>query len=207
MNGLIDEINKYKDLFERLAPVMFFVKDMQGRYVYANGAFLRFIGGDMTFMYGTSADVFSYSRRQMLMLAEEDDRLKSGQKPMSLRWVSLRNHAGDEKNISVIKVPLYNRADEMCGIMGMGADITQNINAIFVLFQGFMKQLSNQEKQYFFHMARGLSRKEISQVMNITEDHGDTVKSNMRRKLDLDPVDMKAVIMQYRYIVTHLFNE
>ena len=210
MEELIREIVKYYELFEKLGPILFFAKDLHGRYIYGNTAFVKFAGGKQTVYYKRTEEIFPDSMRQMKMLQEEDTKLISGEKEISIRRSDLKNSKGTPVSLIVAKLPATGeKSGNIVGILGLGIDITLFKNGFFVLFEKYLKRLSPQERTYFFEMSRKLSRKDIAKVMNIFEEHGDKIKSEILRKLDLkdQPEEISLILRIYRMLMSDNYNE
>lgn len=212
MNDLINEINKLKNLFEQFRTIYFFIKDKEGRYVYANSAFVDFVGVGMSFIYDTAIDIFSETPRQMEKMTEDDQKLLSGEKEFVDRLVSVYDYSKEKVSIRIIKVPLRNKK-EVVGILCIGINITEVKNGVDALFARFLAILSGQEKQYFWKMSRKLkqkdARKEIAREMGIEEEHGDKIKSEMMKKLDLreKPKEAESILLLYKIFFDVVVDE
>lgn len=184
MEELIIEILKYKKLFESFSMVSIFIMDTKRRYVYMNEAFFRSTNSSGFPLYQTPEEVFTQARSQMKKIKEEDEAIISGDIKYADRNFNSINPAGERACYRVFKAPLkYNSG--IIGIIGMGVDVTEETVSNDIFIFKAVKTLSPQERMYLFFMARGKIRKQIAREMKITEEHGDKIKSEIFRKLDL----------------------
>lgn len=184
MEKLIEEIRKYKSLVEKIDPILFFVKDVKGRYIYGNTAFIKFAGLGMPVLFERTEDVFKGFSRQMAMMQEEDVKLIAKKKDVSIKQADLKGPHGEPVSLLIIKIPVIIDND-VIGIINFGADVTLYRDGLYILFKDYLSKLSKQEKVYFYALTREMDPKSTSKLMHIFEEHSRKLKSGVLSKLGL----------------------
>jgi PAS domain S-box-containing protein len=141
-------------------PDYFFVKDMESRILMANSAFACLFGFDSPEdMVGkTDRDIYPVELAERY-LTEEKQVLVTG-KPILDREEPLIDAHGNWLVFSTTKVPLYSLKNEVIGLMGIGRDVSRQINilrdqdglkaqqkAASLLVEGLKQDLAEKEKE------------------------------------------------------------
>lgn len=126
--ALQDALAYERDLLQALldhSPDMIYFKDTQSRFVKAGRALAqRFRVPDPESLVGkTLVDLLETESAQALM-AEEQELLKRGEAKIN-EVEEVVDHEGRRTWASVTKVPIYNRAGEPLGLVGVARDITR----------------------------------------------------------------------------------
>ncbi len=110
-------------------PTAIYLKDLEGRKTLANPADLRNIGAaDESEVLGkTDTEVFPAEVASQFM-ADDQAVLSSGQ-PLLARQELLVNEQGQQRWLLTSKLPLRNGSGEIIGLLGIGQDITERVEA------------------------------------------------------------------------------
>ena len=134
------EINKKQTMLEginRSVDEHISLKDLKGKYVYANNAFSKFYD---TFRFGAKKfqdDDFMYSRNLINTFAKADDKVVKSSKPWKKQQVEITNEDGT-RYFDITKWPQKD-GDNVTGIVTIAHDRTEAI-----LHEKQIKQLQNQ---------------------------------------------------------------
>ena len=122
--ALVRERSLLRTLIDNL-PDLIYVKDTQSRFLIANQAQTRLLGGTTPddLLGKTDLDFFPRELAQKYY-ADEQVILQSGQPQISLEEPTI-DPAGNKKWLATTKVPLRDSNGQITGIVGMGRDITE----------------------------------------------------------------------------------
>ncbi len=108
-------------------PDMVYYKDTDGRYRLCNENCARFIGRSANEIYGlTDADVYD-SPTAALARQRDKETIERGAQCIYEEW--LHNADGQSVLLETRKLPLYSKAGQCTGILGMSRDITESKKA------------------------------------------------------------------------------
>ncbi|WP_438021848.1 PAS domain-containing protein [Sorangium sp. So ce233] len=109
------------------APMMFFVKDTEGRYILANGYFLRWTGLTWDQVAGkTDHELFPRDRADVF-LASDSETLTTGR---TIEWEeSAVLPDGQLRHFALLKFPIRDASGELQGICGISTDISSSRRA------------------------------------------------------------------------------
>ncbi|WP_068817597.1 PAS domain S-box protein [Phormidesmis priestleyi] len=114
--------NAILDVINESAPTPIFVKDRQGRIIYANPATLAALGK-------TAAEVIGYSDGDLYPSPEDARRvMENDQRIMASGQMEVVEESPDGIHIFLgMKAPYYNEAGEVIGLVGISNDITDRV--------------------------------------------------------------------------------
>jgi len=102
-------------------PNPIFYKDKDHRYIGCNTAFVKFVGKKKGMIMGkTAAEIFPKYAEVM----QDVDCTVLKKKGVITEEVVLDNAAGEKRNVVLYKSTYFNTQEDICGIVGMMADIT-----------------------------------------------------------------------------------
>lgn len=103
----------------------------------------------------------------------------------------------------MIKAPIYNSKGNIIGITGIGYDITEHIEGERLFLQSMIERLSPTERLYYFISSRIPEskdrRKEIYKVIDVSEEHGDKIRSEVFRKIGFKEHTSEAKLIMKLY--------
>ncbi len=206
MRDLLDLILKIRPVCEKFSNLMFFVKDTQGKYLYASTSMLEFFGKSSNdVLYKKYEDVWGENTGRIKPIMEEESFLISGKCHVIDRNIRLENCRREEKYFRVFKTALYNaEEDEIIGIIGVGLDITGDRGMLFSLFHILFRQLSKSEKRYFFFRTEGLNRTEIARHMDTTLETIDSYRRRIIKKFKVNESEMIMLESIYKIFVNEI---
>jgi DNA-binding CsgD family transcriptional regulator len=207
MNDLFDLIVRMRPVSEKFSNIMLFVKDTQGKYLYASTSLLEFFGkASSDVLYKKYEDVWGHNTARLRPVMEEESMLLSGKCRVIDRNIRLENSMREERYFRVFKTALYSEnEDEIIGIIGVGLDITGDRGMLFTLFHIFFRQLSKSEKRYFFFRSDGLTRGEIARLMDTTIETIDSYRRRIMKKFKVDEREMMLLENIYRLFLNESY--
>jgi len=148
---LVQERSLLRTLIDNL-PDLIYVKDSQSRFVIANQAQARLLGGTTPddLLGKTDFDFFPHELAQKYY-SDEQGILQSGQPQISLEEPTV-DPAGNKKWLATTKVPLRDSNGQITGFVGVGRDITGRKQAEEALRESEEKYrtiLENMQEGYF----------------------------------------------------------
>lgn len=110
-------------------PDLIYVKDVDGRFLLANVAVARIMGAKSPSELLGKND-FDFHASELAALYHEDEQavIRSG-KPLLAREEECRDPEGNRMHLETTKVPLRDASGKVTGLVGIGRDITQRIEA------------------------------------------------------------------------------
>lgn len=137
-----DDLAKERNLLRQVIDVIpdaVYVKDRQSRFILANRATSKFLGfADLSEMIGKSDFDIYANPEQARQYFEEERRLFEFQEPVINREFEGTSADGSPIWIAVSKLPLYNNAGEIIGLVGVNHDLTES-----KLFENQLKEERN----------------------------------------------------------------
>ena len=208
MDDLLDLIVRMRPVFEKFSSLMFFIKDTQGKYIYASPSLLEFFGKSASeVFYKKSDEVWGENKRRVQPVLTEEKLLLSGEIAMIDRSIRIKNPVGEEKYVRVFKTALYNTTeDKVIGIIGSGINISADRDLLFSLFHIFFRRLSKSEKRYFFFKTGGLSRAMIAREMDTTVETIDSYRQRIIKKFKVNDEEMMLLEKIYKIFVNENFD-
>jgi PAS domain S-box-containing protein len=117
--------------FMQHLPGLAWIKDLQGRYVYANDAAFGAFGHSQEELYGrTDAEVFPPETAELFV---ENDKLVLEQRSGMQKIEALRHPDGDLRHSVVSKFPIFDEDGEATLVGGMAIDVTEQRRAEIAL--------------------------------------------------------------------------
>ena len=107
-------------------PDFIYVKDAQGRFLLANVAVARLMGGTPDALLGKS-DFDFYPREMAAQYWGDEQAVMQSGKPLVNREEDGLDPEGKKLSILTTKVPLRDDAGRVVGILGIGRDITARV--------------------------------------------------------------------------------
>jgi PAS domain S-box-containing protein len=159
------------------APIPIFMKDLEGKYLYANSACEEATGIPRErFLGHTDSDIHS---PEIASIARDTDLLamRSPTPNKTERTVLLN---GEERTFVAFKFRIVNDRDEVIGVCGISIDITDNIRtehahgverqriASEEFFPRLLASLTPQEANVLNLLAEGLSDSQIAERLTLT---------------------------------------
>jgi methyl-accepting chemotaxis protein len=110
-------------------PDLIYVKDVDGRFLLANVAVARIMGAKSPSELLGKND-FDFHASELAALYHEDEQavIRSG-KPLLAREEECRDPEGNRMHLETTKVPLRDASGKVTGLVGIGRDITQRVEA------------------------------------------------------------------------------
>ena len=110
-------------------PDLIYVKDVDGRFLLANVAVARIMGASNPGELIGKND-FDFHARELAALYHEDEQavIRSG-RPLLAREEECRDPDGNRMHLETTKVPLRDASGKVTGLVGIGRDITQRVEA------------------------------------------------------------------------------
>ncbi len=135
---LADEIRRSRsplthplaNLFELMPDAYFFVKDRKSCFVDANRGFVEMLGArHLSEIVGKSD--FDFSPTQLAQkFVDDDNTVMTSRTPIANRVEMVPNADGSISWHITSKVPLYNRAGEVCGLAGITQDLRKSASTV-----------------------------------------------------------------------------
>jgi len=122
-----DEAEFFLHALSELAPAYFFAKNPEGRYIYANDAFVSICNGKCReeIIGATAWEVFEPDRAKRA--DDEDNEVMTSGKSIVNRINRDRVASGEERYLNVSKVPVFNHDGVIIGLVGVLFDMTQQL--------------------------------------------------------------------------------
>ncbi|MEM1068677.1 MAG: response regulator, partial [Planctomycetota bacterium] len=121
------ELARERDLLKTIinnVPDLIYVKDRAGRFVTANAALLQLLKiDDVKALVGRTDYDFSPPELACNYVADDQIVMREG-KPLLDREETHRNELGEQLWLLTTKVPLRDTEGDVCGVVGIGHDIT-----------------------------------------------------------------------------------
>ncbi|MBV8646602.1 PAS domain S-box protein [Paludibacterium sp.] len=106
------------------SPDLIWLKDAQGVYLSCNRRFAEFFGvGEGDIVGKTDYDLVDRSRADIFMAT--DRRVIESETALKHEAASLNASDGHRVTVETIKVPMYDEAHQLIGVLGVGRDITE----------------------------------------------------------------------------------
>jgi len=208
MSEIFDIIVKMTPSFEKLSVFTFTVKDLDGKYLYISPTLLDFFGKTTSdLLYKKSEDIWPPHSDRYDMLAVDEELIIHGKSVLTSRVLPCRDSSDRQKFLRVLKTPVYDSADEnIIGVLGIGFDVSANINAIMLLLQIVFRNLSKTEKMYFFFKSQGFTRAEIAKGMNASLATVDSCRSRIIKKFGVNPDELLVLEKLYTIFVDQKYD-
>jgi PAS domain S-box-containing protein len=168
----------FDELFEHLPDVYLFVKNVEGRFVRANRAFVKLVRAN------TEADVVGESDTSFfpLELAEDyrrdDQQVMASREPMVDKAELVRNRDGSIDWFCTTKLPMLDEQGEVIGVCGMTRDVKRmrEINARFeswtpvieTMLRDYAKPLSIVELAGLVPLSQSAFSRQFKQRFHVT---------------------------------------
>jgi len=206
MKLLIEKIKSLKEFFEDIDFCMF-VKDLEGRVVFMNPAFIQFTGYSYSeIMYESSADFLRGNTIQIRESLRDDIEIISGRSAKTIRIMHLLNARDETKVMRVIKTPMCNRK-QIVGVLCIAEDVSDNYRMHYVWVERAIGKLSAGERMVLFQYSRGLKRSEVAKALNRSTTGTDTTWQRAREKLALSEGDLKLFLKFYNDLIDNIYTD
>jgi len=128
-------------------PDLFWVKDLDGRYIACNKAFERFVGMPAAAVVGCRDEAFVDSEMATHFRVLDRQTIDSGQPLHSEDWIDLPGLG--RRAMATLKSPVYASDGSLIGILGIARDITARRSNELVIALGADLARAASEKQPF----------------------------------------------------------
>lgn len=178
MKLLLKEIEKVKSLLQRCPEKdLFFIKTLDGAYVWINTAAEKFIGK-------TLSEIFMMKNIWNDDLKSEA-RLLSGEiQNAERRYYIIRPADGKYVYINICK-NLFMSGDTPVGFFISAHEDTQSNDKLVFLIELLFRQLGR-EKEYIIHSLNTSNNKIISDLMGVSERTAFQYRTNIMKKLNIN---------------------
>lgn len=179
---LINFIRITNSIFKNF-DLLYFVKNLDGFYLYVNPAFSEFTGRDYNdIIWHKTGEVWGKPETEIMMKA--DRLIISREVPGTDNNLKLINSSGKENYYRVIKFPVISRYGEMIAIAGQAMDVTLPVEAGKMLVNKWVGKLSPQQKQYIFCKSQDMKPGEIADILQTSTATLGSQKDRILEKLN-----------------------
>ena len=127
--ALRDSEARYHSLIESL-PLTTWIKDLEGRFTFANRGFCRTHGSDLAGVIGKTD--YDFSPPELAAKYRRDDERVVRERQIFEQieqWKDPHGDGGGMRHIQVLKAPVYDGQGDVVGTQGMWWDITERVEA------------------------------------------------------------------------------
>lgn len=134
----VSENRKELDIILNTAPVLIFVKDIERKFILVNKSFLEFFKVDNDHILHNTIDHLISPSEQRLA-KEEDDAIINQKIPLRNIEREIKRADGTYRWLDINKAPLFDKDNNVIGIVGVMDDITSRVE--------FQKRLTSAQKE------------------------------------------------------------
>jgi len=185
--SLTEERNLLRTLIDAV-PDYINVKDLHGHFIIVNKAIIRFFKGttadapgDITLLGKTDADFYPPETAK-LHEAEDQTVIQSGQPLINREEIFSDKASGAVRQMATSKIPLKNNRDEVCGLLELTRDITEQKQAEKKLRQAKEEaEAANRAKSEFLANMSHEIRTPMNAVLGFTEILNDLITDPLQK--------------------------
>lgn len=193
MYNLLLEIEKVKALLQRQPETdLFFVKDLEGRYIWCNKAAEQFLNLTLSEIF-MRKNIFDDD-------TENEKKLINGEVKYSVKYYYFHRERDSQPiYIKAVKSVMLDEYKRPVGIFLSGHNETETRNRDLFFAQIILRQLTQKEKEFFVFNLNS-EAPEISEDMNITKSRISQIKNSIKDKLKLSEEEYNTLQKEIKFL-------